>query len=149
MLARDYFESAMAAQRFIRGRQAIIAAMREREGIRSRGCAPVGTVPSDPMRAVDDRIDAEERARLELTGYEEEVDDARSVCRGVRFANPSHPLWGDVLEIHFLELASWEDVAKHLGVSTSYARHAAYAALEWIDSVGIAAARKGMGRAEG
>lgn len=149
MGAREYFEQARSAQRRIDGRLAAIRAMREREGARARALGAVGRASgvSDPMRAVDARMDAEGEARRELAALSAEVDDARAVCRGVRLANPAHPLWGDALELHYIETLSWEDAGRYCGVSGEGMRRAAYAALDWIDSVGIARAREGMGQA--
>ena len=149
MTAREYFDSARSAQRRIDGRLAAILAMREREGARAQGYEAIGrgSGPSDPMRPVDSRIDAESAARAELAGCEREVEDARAVCRGVRAANPHHPLWGDVLELRYLELFEWDRIGRALGITGSGARQACDAALDWVDHVGIAAACEGCGQA--
>lgn len=148
MTAREFFESARAAQRHIDGRLAAIRAIREREAVRSPGYDVVGRgAASDPMAATDALVDAEESARDELAAYEREVADARAVCRGVRVANPSHPLWGNALELHYLDLMSWKEAGAMVGVTDEAMRRAAYAALDWVDSVGIAHAREGFGQA--
>ena len=123
--------------------------MREREGVRAQGYEAVGrgSGVSDPMRATDARIDAERKARDELGQYQDEVDGARRVCAGIRAANPSHPLWADAVELHWCDLRAWCEIAGLLGVSAESARRSAYAALDWVDSVGIAAAREGVGQA--
>lgn len=143
------FEGARSAQRRIDGRLATIRSMREREGLRAQGYDAIGrgSGVTDPMAATDTRIDAEADAVRELAALQAEVEDARAVCRGVRAANPSHPLWGDALELHYLELLSWDDAGRYCGVTGEGMRRAAYAALDWIDSVGIASARDGMGQA--
>lgn len=149
MDARDYFESARAAQRRIDGRLAAIRAMREREGARAQSYEAIGrgSGASDPMRPVDARIDAERAAMAELAECEREVESARAVCRGVRVANPNHPVWGDVLELRYLELFEWDRIGRALGMSGSGVRQACSAALDWVDNVGIAAAREGCGQA--
>lgn len=73
--------------------------------------------------------------------------DAREVCRGIRRANPRHPYWGDCIELHYVELMTWHQIGSALGVSGEHARRSAYAALDWVDMVGIAAAREGVGGA--
>ena len=105
MTAREFFESARAAQRRIDGRLAAIRAMRERDGARAQSYEAIGRGPgaSDPMRPVDARIDAEADALAELAQCEREVESARAVCRGVRAACPHNPVWGDVLELRFGE----------------------------------------------
>ena len=147
--AREYFEAARAAQRRIDGRLAAIRAMREREGVRAQSYEAIGRGggASDPMRAVDSRMDSERRALAELAECEAEVEDARAVCRGTSAANPHNPLWGDVLELRYLECFEWDRIGRALGVTGSGARQMCRAALEWIDSVGIAAAREGCGQA--
>lgn len=149
MTAREYFESARAAQRRIDGRLAAIRAMREREGARAQSYEAIGrgSGASDPMRATDARLDMEARARAELAGCERAVSDARAVCRGIRAANPSHPLWGDAIELHYIELMGWAEIGRYLGCTGEAVRRAAYAALDWVDMVGIAAAREGCGQA--
>lgn len=150
MTAREFFEAARAAQRHIDGRLAAIRAMRERESVRSPGYDAVGRSfgSSDPMAAADALVDAEEAARSELAAYEREVADARAVCRGIRAANPTHPLWGNAVELHYLDLMGWDEAGRYVGASGESMRRAAYAALDWVDAVGIARARDGMGQAE-
>ena len=149
MDAREYFESARSAQRRIDGRLAAIRAMREREGARAQSYEAIGrgSGVSDPMRAVDARLDMESRARSELAECERAVEDARAVCAGVRAANPSRPLWGDAIELHYVELMGWAEIGRYLGCTGEAVRRAAYAALDWVDMVGIAAAREGCGQA--
>ena len=149
MTAREFFESARSAQRRIDGRLAAIRSMREREGVRAQSYEAIGrgSGASDPMRTVDSRMDMEARARAELAACEAEVADARAVCAGVRAANPSNPLWGDSLELHYIELMTWDEAGRYVGVTGEGMRRASYAALDWIDCVGIAAAREGCGQA--
>ena len=147
--SREYFEAARAAQRLIDGRLTALRSMRAREGVRGQTYEAIGrgTGASDPTRATDERIDAESRIRSELGALEREVEDARAVCRGIRAANPSHPLWGDAIELHYVELMGWAEIGRYLGCTGEAVRRAAYAALDWVDMVGIAAAREGCGQA--
>lgn len=147
--SHEYFDAARAAQRRIDGRLAAIRAMREREGARAQSYEAIGrgSGASDPMRATDARIDAEGSARTELAALEREVEDARAVCRGIRSANPAHPLWGDAIELHYIELMGWAEIGRYLGCTGEAVRRSAYAALDWVDMVGIAAAREGCGQA--
>lgn len=149
MTSREYFEAARAAQRLIDGRLTALRSMRAREGVRGQTYEAIGrgTGASDPTRATDERIDAESRIRSELGALEREVEGARAVCRGVRAANPSHPLWGDAIELHYIELMGWAEIGRYLGCTGEAVRRAAYAALDWVDMVGIAAAREGCGQA--
>ena len=147
--AREYFEQARADQRRIDAVLTRIRSMAAREGARAQSYEAIGrgSGASDPMRAVDARMDAEMSARAELSRYEAGIADARAVCAGVRAANPSHPLWGDAIELHYIELMGWAEIGRYLGCTGEAVRRAAYAALDWVDMVGIAAAREGCGQA--
>ena len=48
---------------------------------------------------------------------------------------------------HFLDLMMWQQVGYALGVSAEHARHSTYAGLDWVDMMGIAAARECAGGA--
>lgn len=150
MTAREYFENARAAQRRIDGCLARIEAMRSREGVRSQRYDAIGRSYGggrDAMRMTDARIEAEARMASEMADLRAMVEDARAVCSGIRAANPKHAYWGDVLELRFCDCAQWYTVASSLGISESYAKLCCSSALDWVDLVGIAAAREGRGQA--
>lgn len=149
MDAREYFESARAAQSAIDRRYRIIESMRSRESVRAQRYDSIGSGGGgsrDAMRAIDARMDAEASARAEIAQLSSEVEDARAVCAGVRAANPTQR-WGDVLECRYLECMDWRHVAIAMDMSERQAHADLDAALEWVDLVGIAAARDGMGQA--
>ena len=149
MDAREYFEAARAAQSAIDRRYRIIESMRSRESVRAQRYDAIGSGGGgnrDAMHATDARIDAEASARAEIAQLAAEVEDARFVCAGVRAANPTQR-WGDVLECRYLECMDWRHVALAVDMSERQAHADHDAALEWVDLVGIAAARDGMGQA--
>lgn len=149
MDAREYFEAARAAQSAIDRRYRIIESMRSRESVRAQRYDVIGSGGGgnrDAMRAIDARMDAEASARAEIAQLSSEVEDARAVCAGVRAANPTQR-WGDVLECRYLECMDWRHVAIAMDMSERQAHADLDAALEWVDLVGIAAARDGMGQA--
>lgn len=149
MDAREYFEAARAAQSAIDRRCRIIESMRSRESVRAQRYDVIGSGGGgnrDAMRAIDARMDAEASARAEIAQLSSEVEDARAVCAGVRAANPTQR-WGDVLECRYLECMDWRHVAIAMDMSERQAHADLDAALEWVDLVGIAAARDGMGQA--
>lgn len=148
LTSREYFEAASAAQRHIDALYRKLGTMRAREGARSKALAVAHAGgATDPMRATDARIDAEAEARAEMAELDAIVADAREVCRGIRRANPRHPYWGDCIELHFLDHMTWHQIGSALGVSGEHARRSAYAGLDWVDMVGIAAARESVGGA--
>lgn len=149
MAAREYFQAARDAALAQRRLAARVAAMRASEGMRAARFdgMPRASGASDPMDAVASRIDAEADARRDMAAYARTLADARALCRGVRRANPSMR-WGDVLEARYCDAMDWATVARVCYVSESRARADASAAMDWVDMVGIAAAREGCGHAE-
>lgn len=144
MSARDYFEDVRAAQRGIDRTLALMESMRERERTRAQRYDLIGRGKgpgADPMAATDARIDWERaHPASELARLEAEVADGRRVCAGVRAANP-RLRWADALEWRYCEDRSWQEVAALMGVSVRCAHADAAAALDWVDMVGVAAAR--------
>ena len=148
MTAREYFEGVRACQRAIDRRLAVIASMRRREAVRAQSYEAVGRSPGarDAMAATDARIDAEAAAAADLADMRREVEGGRELCRGVRAAHGT-TRWADALELHYIEDMPWTQTASVLGVSERQAQLDVSCALDWVDSVGIAAARSGMGQA--
>ena len=148
MTAREYFENVRACQRAIDRRLVIIESMKAREGVRAQRYDTIGhaTGNHDVMCATDIRMDAEQSAISDLTTLLKEVEDGRAVCRGIRAANPCQP-WGDVLEFRYIEDKTWTAVANALCISERQAQMLLSCALDWVDAVGIAAAKNGMGQA--
>lgn len=148
MDAREYFGNARAAQSAIDRRYRIIESMRAREAVRAQRYDVIGKGGGrthDAMAVTDARIDAEAAARAEIAQLAKEVEDARAVCAGVRAANPTQR-WGDVLECRYIECMDWRHVAQAMDMSERQAHTDLDAALDWVDLVGIAAARDGMGQ---
>lgn len=150
MDVREYFDSIRDAQQSINGRLESIASMREREGLRAQRYDLTGgsSGNGDAMRATDIRIDAEAAARQELEDLYAIIADGRDICRGIRAANPTHRIWGDVLEKRYCDAGSWREVCTALDVCARKAHMEHDDALAWVESVGIARARTGMGQAE-
>lgn len=148
MRAREYFEGVRAAQSAVGRRLAAIERMREREQVRAQrySVSVHGGGMHDAMAATDARVDAEGAAMRELGALLDEVARGREVCRGVRAANPAQR-WGDALELRYCEDLPWRQVAASLDVSERQAMADVSCALDWVDLVGVAAARDGMGQA--
>ena len=148
MDAREYFENVRAAQRGIDRRLAVMQSMRAREQVRAQRYDAVGKGAhgTDFMRSTDDRIDYERRSGAELSELRHEVERGRELCAGVRSANPGKR-WGDVLELRYCEDRTLQEIAGTLGVSVRSVHSDMSSALDWVDMVGIATARSGLGRA--
>ena len=149
MTAREYFEGARSAQRRIVGCIARIEAMWQREDVRAQRYDSIGGGGGDrdAMRMTDARIDAEARIASEIVELRSIVEDARAVCSGVRAANPANYRWGDVLELRYCECMDWHRLAGCMCVSERQAHADHDAALDWVELVGIASAREGVGQA--
>ena len=147
MDAREYFDSVRTAVRARARCLARVSAMRAREGLRGASVTAMrGGGTSDPMGATDARVDAEREARAEVSQLDAEIAAARAVCRGVRESCPSQR-WGDVLELRYCEDLSVAETAAALSISARSAARDTSAALDFVDSIGIACARAGMGAA--
>lgn len=150
MNAREYFENAREAQRTIDRRLAVLESLKAREGVRAQRYDVIvdsSTASTDAMRIIDQRIDEENKMRKELSDLMHEVDKAREVCAGIRKANPRNRVWGDVLELRYLEDIGIGQIAKTLSSSKRHVYTEISCALDWLDSVGIANAIQGRGNA--
>ncbi|WP_329738129.1 hypothetical protein [Collinsella sp. CM84Y_54] len=98
------------------------------------------------MRATDLRMDAEKSAASEIRDLADQVEEGRELCRGIRAANITQR-WADALELHYIEDMPWHQTANALGVSERQAQVDVSCALDWVDSVGMARARTGLGQA--
>ena len=138
MDAREYFDTVRAAQRGIDRRLAVIESMQAREQVRAQRYDAVGKGAhgTDFMRSTD----------AELSELRDEVERGRELCAGVRSANPGKR-WGDVLELRYCEDRTLQEIAGTLGVSVRSVHSDMSSALDWVDMVGIATARAGVGRA--
>lgn len=150
LTAREFFEGARAAQRSIDRMQAAMAAMVAREGVRAQryDLAGKGAArnPNDPT-PTDTRIDYERRYGSEIAELRAQVEDAERVARGVNDANPA-TLPGDALILRYCCDMGWQSVALAMGVSPRTAQRLTDAALDWVDAVGVARAREGLGQAQ-
>ena len=148
MTAEEYFEIAREHVRRIKRHPYMVQAMLSRETCKAQSSTPSGTAGQHgrprPHRFAHGHGGAlPPRAH----GHVAVVEDARAVCRGVRAANPHHSLWGDALELYYIEDMTIDTLACALYISRSQAYIELQRALEWVDSVGIARAKDGMGQA--
>lgn len=149
MDARAYFENAREAQRTIDRRLAVLESLKAREGVRAQRYDVIArsATSTDAMWITNQRIDEEDKMREELAGLIHEVDEAREVCAGIRKANPRNRVWGDVLELRYIEDKGIGQIAKMLSSSKRHVYTEISCAFDWLDSVGIARALEGMGNA--
>lgn len=151
MDAREYFESVKSAQESIDRLLAIVESMRSRERVRTQkfdsiGGKGKGGLPHSFADATNQRLDSERRLLEEIERNEAIVDDGREVCEGIRAANPSHQIWGAILQLRYCEGLPWTVIASQFDISERRAYSEHNDALAWVDSVGLAAARAGCGQ---
>lgn len=147
MDAREYFEGVRSAVRARELCSRRIERMRAAEGLKGASYTgmPHGTGVTDPTAKTDARIEYERQAARELAQYDAIVADGLAVCAGVRTAHPSLR-WGYVLEMRYCQDMLWDAIAAQLGITRQQAQRDAFAAMDWVDAVGIAAAREGCGQ---
>ncbi len=111
-------------------------------GPRREGARACGT--GDPTATAAERaIEGGRELAEEERACERAVDEARALGEGVRLAFDAP--WWRVLDLHYLRLMGWREVAEETCVSLRTCLRWRDAAFEWIDSVGFARARAGVG----
>lgn len=140
MTAREFFDQVSAAVRD--GRE---AAMLLEYGC-GGGCSGGGQVrrsePSDPVQA---RFDADEAARERLESARGTVADGLRVVAGLRRV---YARKADAVELRYIRLMPWQDVADAMGIGRRTAIAWADQLLDWVDCVGVARAALGSGIAQ-
>ena len=143
MTAREFFEDARRCSARIEELQFEMAEPAPRG--RSRGAvrAP-GT--SDPTASMAERaIDGAAAMAREMLQCQRCVSEALAVIDGVRAAFETP--WWRVLELYYIDRMGWAEVADEMGLSKRTCIRWRDAALQWVDFVGMAHAKRGEGRA--
>lgn len=133
--ARDYFEDVSRAVREHR-RAELLLEFGPEPGAGGGPCDPSAGGP------VVARLVSDEMAREVMAATEDEIGRALAVVGGLRrvFSRKA-----DVLELHYVDLMGWEDVAGELGVGRATAMRWRDELCDWVDAVGWARAREGVG----
>lgn len=101
----------------------------------------------DPMRAIDELIDAQGTRRERLASAYEEIATARATLEGMRSVGWMEHESADILEAHHVNLMQKTDIARALAISYTTLRRRYDFGLDWLDAHGIARAREGHGLA--
>lgn len=156
--AVDLFEAARAASLDIestRRKMERVEQMRAAEGMRAQSYEAVGRGGvSDPTSRIDRRIDLEEIYERRLDEDYELVALADMVIYGRESGQGGverlmGPDYADVLHFRYCAAETWDTVADRVGMSATWCKLAAKAALDQIDGYGIALMLAGVGVAEG
>ena len=131
---RDWLQEVADAQLRLRANEATV----ESAGlVRSSGPSGRGGTSDPTPRAA---MISEECDRLR-----EQVREGEELCHGVRLALG---VPGNVLELRYLRLMTWPQVAESLRLSERHAHRMEQQAREWVSLVGLARAKAGRGIAE-
>lgn len=141
MTVRDVLESAMEAER---QRQAVTSRMQMRRdllGMHGGGGEAIakGTI-LDPMRQVDECLDAEASDSMLLEQLEAELDDAWQMVGGMSVMGADDG--AQVLCRRYLWLEGWTDVARSMGHTETECQALAEMTMAWADEIGVARLRQ-------
>ena len=141
MNVRDALESAMEAEQ---QRQTVSARMqmrREMLGMHAGGGTAIskGTI-LDPMRQVDECLDAEASDSMLLEQLEAELDEAWQMIGGMSVMGADDG--AQVLCRRYLWLEGWGDVARATGHTETECQALAEMTMEWADGIGVARLRQ-------
>lgn len=140
MTAREFFDQVSAAVRD--GREAAMLLEYGCGGGGSGGGPVRRSEPSDPVKA---RFDADEAARARLESARGTVADGLRVVAGLRRV---YARKADAVELRYIRLMPWQDVADAMGIGRRTAIAWADQLLDWVDCVGVARAALGSGIAQ-
>ena len=141
MTVRDVLESAMEAER---QRQTVTARMQMRRdllGMHGGGGETIakGTI-LDPMRQVDECLDAEAADSMLLEQLEAELDDAWQMIGGMSVMGADDG--AQVLCRHYLWLEGWPEIAESMGHTETDCQALAEMTISWADKIGVARLRQ-------
>lgn len=138
--ARRWLESLSQAARLIHNEQVLAQARRERMLSLSGSSSGerVSSTPSqDPMRAVDDVIDAEASSNERLKSARTEIESGRQVFIAMREMQPTIAEAATALEMIYLYGMSQHEAANTLNVSFSTIRRRKEFGIDWLDANGL------------
>ena len=141
MTVRDVLESAMEAER---QRQAVTSRMQMRRdllGMHGGGGEAIakGTI-LDPMRQVDECLDAEASDSMLLEQLEAELDDAWQMVGGMSVMGADDG--AQVLCRRYLWLEGWPEIARGMGHTETECQALAEMTMAWADEIGVARLRQ-------
>ena len=134
--AREYLEGVASDVRAHRRAELLLTFGPASGGMRG------GSGLTDPVQA---RFESDERARAAMARTEETIGEALARIDGLR------TLFGrkaDVLEMRYIDLAAWDEIAAELGVDKRKAHRWHDMVCDWVDSFGWARASRGYGTAQ-
>lgn len=143
--AREIFGQAKQAVRIKRQLIDKLEMLRTREGLKTQryGERVKSSKNMDSMRLTDERMEAEKQVAAQIETLDAYIADAQQLCNGVRKAYPL-TMWADILERYYINDELYSTMAISMYVNPRTVQRYRDAALDYIDTVGLAAAREGI-----
>lgn len=133
--AREYFDAVARAAAELRAAQLVV----EFGPVRGDGCGRSDPSSGGPTAA---QAAAVIEAQRRVDACTDTIGDALALITGLRMV---YSRKADVLELHYVDRLSWPDVGAELGVSDRTAKRWRDELCDWVDAVGFARARAGVG----
>lgn len=143
MDAMELFEEARRCSERIEELQCAIG---EPPPSRSSDGMPRGGGTSDPTaRMAEHAIDGVADMEREMESCQQVVGEALAIVDGLRraFETP----WWRAVELYYIDRLSWAQVAEEMGIPKRTCLRWRDSAFDWVDFVGVARARAGIGGA--
>lgn len=143
MDAKEYFEGIRQEVAGIEHSREMLARLKAREGAKAQSyTAGGGGGYSDPMDAINSRIDFEARLERRISDGQAELDEACALLYGVDnhggLAKLKGTRYADALCMAYLQAMSWDEVADVMRCSKRWCIELCNTAFRYIDDVGFA-----------
>lgn len=147
MDAKEYFEGIRDEVASIEHAREMLARLKAREGAKAQNyTAGGGGGSSDPMDAINSRIDFEGRLKQRISDSEALLDEATALLYGSDnrggLAKVKGNRYADALCMAYLQAMPWEDIADVMQCSRQWCRELCNAGFRYIDDVGFAALKE-------
>lgn len=136
MTAEEWLESVRQCVTQIDAETARIAAMRAQLGPHARGGQFGSATYLDPMRHVDECLDAEWESSQIVAECEEQIDRAWKLVAGIEALNGFDA--ARIVTRRYLCAEGWPQIARRLGHGEGECQVLCRRVCQWIDAVGIA-----------
>lgn len=141
MTSREYFASAMEAAQLKRDLEERVEQRSHAMTFHGRSGQTLGHgVILDPMRNVDEALDANAEDERAISCCEGELSDAWDVVGGI--AELSSDEAAQVVCRHYLWLDEWDEIARSLGHTETECQALLEITLDWCDEIGLARLRE-------
>lgn len=143
MDAKEYFEAIREEVKAIEGTREMLARLRAKEGAKAQSYSGGGGGGyTDPMDAINGRIDLEGRFERRIADSSAAIDEACTVLYGSDnrggLARQKGNRYADAICMGYCQAMPWTEVAAVMQCSPKWCRELCNAAFRYIDAVGMA-----------